>query len=259
MSASKNRQARDGEAAATRTERPLSWPGDPTGLTAADIDFDALAHVLANTCRWGGRTRRFYAIAQRSVITSEEIEALDGLEAEERRRLALHALLADVRIAWLGDSRASGSASARAAERSRRHGAAIDRAVREAAGLDSELTAEQADLLRFVARMTDAAERRDLADAGMGETVGAAFPPIRRRIRPVEPGRAARLWLARYRALTGPPETAPGAAAGARATGMNPNATERKEKDDVANLAKTRAEETAHGTEWGDGGRPLAA
>ena len=135
----------------------------------------------------------------------------------------------------------------------------IDRAVREAAGLDSELTAEQTDLLRFVARMTDAAERRDFADAGMGAAVGAAFPPIRRRIRPVEPDRAARLWLARYRALTGPPDTAAGSAAGVRASGERTNPIDQKEKDDVANLAKTRAKETAHGTERGDGERPLAA
>ena len=247
MSASRNRRTRAAEAAATHAERPLAWPGDPAGLTAAGVDIEALAHVLANTCRFGGRTRRFYAVAQRAVVASEEIEALDGLGAEERRRLALHALLADARIAWLGDGEASGPASARAAERSRREGAAIDRAVREASGLDGALTAEHADLLRFVARMTDAAERRDLAGSGAGGDAGVAFPPIRRRIRPVEPGKAARLWLARYRALNGPPE------AGAGATGGEPNATEEKEKDDVANL------QTAQGTERGDGGRPLAA
>ena len=254
MSATRNRRPRGADAAAADAGRPLAWPGDPVGLTAADIDIEALAHVLANTCRWGGRTRRFYAIAQRAVVASEEIEALEGLDAEERRRLALHALLADARIAWLGDAQVLGPASARAAERSRRDGAAIDRAVREAAGLDGELTAEHADLLRFVARMTDAAERRDLADCGAGSDSGVAFPPLRRRIRPVEPGRAARLWLARYRALGGPPD-----ATCADATGGGPNATDRKEKDDVANLAKTRTTETAHGTERSDDERPLAA
>ena len=131
--------------------------------------------------------------------------------------------------------------------------------MREAAGLDGELTAEHTHLLRFVARMTDAAERPDFADTGAGSDSGVAFPPIRRRIRPVEPGRAARLWLARYRALTEPPEAAPGSAAGAGATGGSPNATDQKEKDDVANLAKTQGTETAHGTERGDDERPLAA
>ena len=32
-------------------DRPLAWPGDPEQVSAADIDFEALAHVLANTCR----------------------------------------------------------------------------------------------------------------------------------------------------------------------------------------------------------------
>ena len=248
MSVSRNRQARGGETAAARAEQPLAWPDDPAGLTAAGIDMEALAHVLANTCRWGGRTRRFYAVAQRAVVASEEIEALDGLDAEERRQLALHALLADARIAWLGDGQANGPPSARAAERSRRDGAAIDRVVREAAGLDGELTAEQADLLRFVARMTDAAERRDLADSGAASEAGVAFPPIRRRIRPVEPGRAARLWLARYHALTETP-----GAGGADAASGNPNATGEKEMDDVADL------QTAQGTDGDDGRQPQAA
>ena len=262
MSASRNRRTRGVDTAQTHAERPLAWPGDPESLTPGGVDIEALAHVLANTCRWGGRTRRFYAIAQRAVVASEEIEALDGLRPEEARQLALHALLADACVAWLGDAQANGPASARAAERSRRDGAAIDRAVREAAGIDDELTGEQADLLRFVARMTDAAERRDLADAGTDEAAGVAFPPLKRRIRPVEPGKAARLWLARYRALTEPPEAAPGSAARARraaTTGGDPNATDQKEKGDVSNVAKTQGTETARGTERGDDERPLAA
>ena len=253
MSTTRTRRARAASAVgAGHRERRPAWPGEPEGLTAADVDIEALAHVLANTCRWGGRTRRFWSVAQRAVVASEEIAGLDGLGAEERRRLALHTLVADARIAWLGDVRANGPASARAAERSRREGAAIDRAVREAAGLDDELTGEQADLLRFVARMTDAAERRDLADAGTGACAGAAFPPLKRRIRPVEPGRAARLWLARYRALT---EPSPEAGAGA-----SPDAAhEQEETGDVAHLAKTRATETAHGRRPGDDERSRAA
>ena len=180
--------------------QPPAWPGDPAGLTADGIDIEALAHVLANTCRWGGRTRRFYSFAQRAVVASEEIESLDGLTAEDRRRLALRALLADARVAWLGDAQAP--ASARAAERARRDTGSIERAVQQAAGLDGEISPDQADLLRFVGRMADAAERRDLPDAGFGEDAGAAFPPLRRRIRPLDAGRAARLWLDRYRALT---------------------------------------------------------
>ena len=182
-------------------ERPLAWPGDPEGIAAADIDFEALAHVLANICRFGARTRQYHSLAAHAVIASEEIEALDGLTGEDRRKLALHALIAGAPSAWL---RGEHAASQRAAERIGRLAAGIERAVREAAGLDPVLGEEHAELVRFVSRMTTAAERRDLADADAGGD--AAFPPLRRRIRAIGPGRAARLWLARFRALSDPPE-----------------------------------------------------
>ena len=181
--------------------RPLAWPGSPEELTAADVDFEAVAHVLANICRWGGRSRHYLSLAQHAVAVSEEVEGLDGLADAERRTLALHALLAQAPAAWLGDG--SAPASTRAAERLRRHAAAVERAVREAAGLAPELPPEWATLLGLVERMVDAAERRDL---GIGATpAGVAFPPARRRVRPAAPARAARLWLARFAALSSPP------------------------------------------------------
>ena len=82
-------------------QAPLNWPDDPETVTAADIDFEALAHVLANTCRRGGCMRGYHSVAAHAVVVSEEIEALDGLGDEECRRLALHALLADAPSAWL--------------------------------------------------------------------------------------------------------------------------------------------------------------
>ena len=71
--------------------RPLAWPGSPEGLGAADVDFEAVAHVLANTCRWGGRSRQYLSLAQHAVAVSEEVEGLDGLGEGDRRTLALHA------------------------------------------------------------------------------------------------------------------------------------------------------------------------
>ena len=183
-------------------ERKLAWPGDPEALSAAGVDFEALAYVLANTCRWGGRTRRYHSLAAHAVIASEEVEALDGLGDEERRLLALHALLAVAPSAWL--PRENG-ALRRAAERKRRLFGGILRAVREAAGLDPDLSGEREELLRFVFRMVAAAEGRDLSDAGAAVSEVAPFPPLKRRLRPVGPGRAARLWLGRFRALTAPP------------------------------------------------------
>ena len=201
MSASRPEHARSGRSPGTGR----AWPDDLAALEKDGVDIEALAYVLANTCRWGGRTRRFYSVAQHAVVASEAVEALDGLQSEAGRRLALRALIADARIAWLGDDEGRDTVSGRAAERMKRDGAEIDRAVRQAAGINGDLSVDDAELLRFVARMTDAAERRDLPDAVIAANAGAAFPPLKRRIRPVDPGRAAKLWLTRFRALASPP------------------------------------------------------
>jgi len=141
------------------------------------------------------------SLAQHAVALSEEVEGLDGVTDAERRTLALHALLLPAPAAWLGEG--PPATAGRPAERHRRHTAAIERAVRDAAGPPAELAAEWATLLGLVARMVDAAERRDLA-AGAAST-GVAFPPGRRRVRPVAPARAGKRWLARLEALSTPP------------------------------------------------------
>ena len=245
------------------TGRRLAWPGDPEAVTAADIDFEALAHVLANTCRWGGRTPRYHALAAHALIASEEIEALDGLGPEDRRTLALHALLMVAPAAWLGaDTGASqGAVSQRTTDRTGRLAAGIESAVREAAGLDPVLADEHAELLRFIARMTFAAERRDLFEGdGAPAEAGAAFPPLKRRIRPVGPGRAAKLWLARFRALARPPD---GDGAGAEESGTGAgkdretdagsgNGTDERnnegEDSDVADVSAKKGPQTPTGT-----------
>ena len=178
-------------------ERPLAWPDDPENVTAADIDFVALAHVLANTCRRGGCLRQYHSVAAHAVVVSEEIEALDGLTEEDRRTLALHALIADAPSAWL---RGAASGSQRAMDRTGRLASGIEAAVREAAGLDAVIEEEQAELLRFVTRMAAATESRDLLKEPAAGA-GVAFPPLKRRIRSIAPDKAAAAWLARFRAL----------------------------------------------------------
>ncbi len=185
--------------AGAKPRAPLTWPGDPEDVTADDIDFEALAHVLANTCRRGGCCRQYHSIAAHAVVVSEEIAALDGLEDEDRRTLALHALIANAPSAWL---RGRLPDSQRAAERTAKLATGIETAVRQAAGLDAVLEEEQAELLRFVTRMAAATESRDLLDEpAVG--AGVAFPPLKRRIRSMPPEKAAQAWLARFRALAG--------------------------------------------------------
>ena len=184
-------------------DRTLNWPDDPENVTAEDVDFEALAHVLANTCRRGGCTRHYHSVAAHAVIVSEEIEALDGLGDDDRRRLALHALIANAPSAWL---RGRLPDSQRAADRSGKLATGIETAVREAAGLDAVIEEEQAELLKFVARMASAAESRDLLDEDAPVGAGVAFPPLKRRIRSIPPDKAAQVWIARFRALAAPEE-----------------------------------------------------
>ena len=179
----------------------LLWPDDPETVTAADVDFVALAHVLANTCRRGGCMRGYHSVAAHAVIVSEEVEALDGLADEDRRTLALHALIANAPSAWL---RGRLPDSQRAVDRVGKLAGGIETAVRQAAGLDPVLEEEHAELLRFVTRMATAAERRDLLEGQGSAGAGVAFPPLKRRIRPLPPDKAAEAWLARFRALAGP-------------------------------------------------------
>ncbi|MCY3755378.1 MAG: hypothetical protein OXG99_14985 [Alphaproteobacteria bacterium] len=208
--------ARTGHAPGSKA-RPLNWPDDPEGVTAANIDFEALAHVLANTCRRGGCCRQYHSVAAHAVIVSEEIETLDGLADEDRRTLALHALLANAPSAWL---RGRLPDTQRAAERSGKLATGIEVAVREAAGLDAVLDEEHGELLRFVTRMAASAERRDLLDGNAA--AGIAFPPLKRRIRSIMPDKAAEAWLARFRALAGPEAERRGRiAAGADADGAD--------------------------------------
>ena len=193
-----------------RDDRPLAWPGDPESLTADAVDFEALAHVLANTCRRGGRLRRFHSLAAHAVLVSEAVENLGEPEAGDGRRMALHALLADASIAWLGVEAAT---SQRGAERFKRLRETVDRAVREAAGLRGEPSPEQSELLRFVARMAESAEDRDIPGARCGAAPAVSFPPLPGRIRTVEPDRAARRWLDRLSELREPRDAAESGAA----------------------------------------------
>ena len=97
-----------------------AWPADAEHVEAGDVDFEAIAHMLANTCRWGGRSRRFLSLAQHALTASEEIEALDGIADEDRRALALHGLLGCARAAWLGDEDAASPVSGRGSGTSER-------------------------------------------------------------------------------------------------------------------------------------------
>ena len=178
-----------------------AWPGDPAAIGADGVDFEAVAHVLGNTCCWRGRTRRFLSVAQRAATVCTAAQSLGGLRGEDRRRLGLHALLADAWRAWVAES--VDGASGKAAEKHARERAAAQRAVLDAAGAGTDLPDSWSQALALTRRMADAALIRDLPDAGIEAPRDGApqFPPLRERTRPMPPDRAAERWLELLEAL----------------------------------------------------------
>ena len=181
------------------------WPGDPAALTVEGVDFEAVAHVLANTCCWGGRSRRFHSLAQHAVTVSAAAERLGGMSEKDGQMLSLHGLLADAWRVWFRDAAADRSGPG--SEKARREAAAVQRTVLEAAGVDPELPGRWTLALELTQRMAEAALYRDLSDAGIElgtRDSGPLFQPLRERIRPLAPDRAARRWLERFKALQSP-------------------------------------------------------
>ena len=142
------------------------------------MDLEAFAEAMAHTNWWEG--------GEGPVPGAAAVDGLlvrfGGLGGEDRRTLALHALLSETVPAGLGT--------------------AVTEAVLARAGLDPRVPSFWARILRLVRRMADAAVRRDVPGAGpVGES---SFPALKRRIGPMDPATAARLWLARYEALRAP-------------------------------------------------------
>ena len=166
--------------AAVRDER--LEPGNKTSgrkkIKWQIMDLEAFAEAMAHTNRWeGGEGPVPGAAAVDGLLVR-----LGELSGDDRRTLALHALLSETVPAGLGT--------------------AVAEAVLARAGLDPRVPSAWVWILRLIRRMADAAVRRDLPGAGpVGES---SFPALERRIGPMDPAAAARLWLARYEALRAP-------------------------------------------------------
>ena len=95
----------------------LSWGEESPLRPSGEVDIEALAHGLAGSDYPGGRRQQPYTRAQHALVVSEAVEMLAGLKLPQRRVLAIHACLAEVRDAELKDKKRAGEARKRLALR----------------------------------------------------------------------------------------------------------------------------------------------
>lgn len=151
-----------------------------------EIHISDIAHALSQICRFTGHTRRFYSVAQHSVLVSRLVPP----------EHALAGLLHDAHEAFVGDVATQlkellptyRAIEARAWE-----------AVATRFGVDPILPAcvKRADIIAL------ATERRDLLPHdGRVWAILANVVPCVERIEPLSPEAAEALFLSRYRAIT---------------------------------------------------------
>jgi 5'-deoxynucleotidase YfbR-like HD superfamily hydrolase len=71
---------------------------DLEDLRPQDIQIDEIAHALSLTCRYGGRIKEFYSVAQHSVLVAKGL-----YNHSKNKNLALYGLLHDAAEAYLSD------------------------------------------------------------------------------------------------------------------------------------------------------------
>lgn len=158
---------------------------DFTRPEEARFDIVDIAHALSNICRFTGHTRRFYSVAQHSVLVSQVVD----------QRWALEGLLHDAAEAFIGDVSRPLKAMLpdyKAIEQR------VEAAVLGRFGLAPELppAVKAADLVLL------ATEKRDLMpahEATWSDLQG--FEPMAETIVPVSSELARRMFVERYKEL----------------------------------------------------------
>lgn len=159
---------------------------DFTAPHAAAIDIEVIAHALSHICRFTGHVRTYYSVAQHSVLVSEIVPP----------EHALAGLMHDAAEAFIGDVAAPLKQllpDYKALEK------IVEAAVLGYFGLPAELPPEvkHADLVLLMT------EQRDLMPKHDDVWFDGAIQPLERRIVPVSPREARRMFLSRFADLYG--------------------------------------------------------
>lgn len=166
---------------------------DPLNPDVDRIHIEDIAHSLANSCRFTGHTRRFYSVAQHSVLCSR----IGRMPDEDR----LTALMHDASEAYLTDI-------SRPVKRDPKFGAAYAKAERRLEKALAERFGLQYPYPTSVKWADDVllrSEQRDLMP-DLLRVPGSDYLPI--TIVPWPPRMAERQFLARYRELSRVPAPA---------------------------------------------------
>lgn len=155
-------------ATATRKRKPKQFVGDGVILTYTGVYVDPLnldpetvkirdiAHALAHQCRYSGHTRRFYSVAQHSVLCAIRVAELGG-DVE----LQLEALLHDAQEAYLQDMPRPLKESPRFGQPYRAAERRAEKVIRGLYGLPKNMS----DMVKLVDVQLLKVERRDLMPA----------------------------------------------------------------------------------------------
>lgn len=152
------------------------------------VTVDEIAHALSHLCRFTGHTRKFYSVAQHSVLVSRIVP----------QQLALHGLLHDAAEALLGDVSAP-------LKRLLPDYKALERRVESAVLAQFGLAADMPAAVKAADLILLATEQRDLmpahSDRWEWEDIGG-IKPLPDSIIPWCPELAARRFLERFAEIT---------------------------------------------------------